>query len=70
MIKIQHKIADTYQKEQRTQVSQAEAELTRDYGNHSLAFLGLAPENLHHLASDGEGLVNYRQTSNSCSCTW
>jgi phosphatidylglycerol lysyltransferase len=65
MIKIQHKIADTYQKEQHTQVSQAEAELTRDYGNHSLAFLGLAPENLHLLISDGEGLVNYRETSNA-----
>ena len=65
MIKIQHKVADTYQKEQSTQVFRAEAELTRDYGNHSLAFLGLAPENLHLLTSDGEGLVNYRQTRNA-----
>src|SRR5690348_3491174 len=63
MIKTQSKVVDTYQKEQCAQVSHEEAELTRDYGNHSLAFLGLAPENLHHLAADGEGLVNYRQTS-------
>jgi len=63
MIKLQHKVEDTYQKEQCTHVSQTEAELTRDYGNNSLAFLGLAPENMHHLTSDGEGLVNYRQTS-------
>jgi phosphatidylglycerol lysyltransferase len=63
MIKIQHNVVDTYQKEQCTDVSPAEAELIRDYGNHSLAFLGLAPENVHHLTSDGDGLVNYRQTS-------
>ena len=63
MIKTQRQFVDTYQKEQCTQVSQEEAELTRNYGNHSLALLGLAPENVHYLASDREGLVNYRQTS-------
>ena len=36
------------------------AELTRFYGNHSLAFLGLAPENLHFLAPGEEGVVSYR----------
>ena len=36
------------------------AELTRLYGNHALAFSGLAPENLHFLAPGEEGLVNYR----------
>jgi phosphatidylglycerol lysyltransferase len=36
------------------------AELTRFYGKHTLAFFGLAPENLHFLAPGEEGLVNYR----------
>src|SRR5579859_1562617 len=36
------------------------AELTRFYGNSTLAFSGLAPENLHFLAPGEEGLVNYR----------
>ncbi len=36
------------------------AELTRFYGNHTLAFSGLAPENLHFLSPGEEGLVNYR----------
>ena len=44
-------LADTYD---------TKAELTRLYGNHSLAFSGLAPENLHFLAPGEEGLVNYR----------
>jgi lysylphosphatidylglycerol synthetase-like protein (DUF2156 family) len=41
-----------------------EEKLTRSYGGHTLAFFGLAPENLHFLAPDGEGLVNYRLTRN------
>lgn len=45
-------------KEPLVQVQQPEAELTRDYGSHTLAFTGLAPGNLHFLADDG--LVNYR----------
>ena len=57
MIKIQQKIADTYSMEQ---PAYTEAELIRYYGSHSLAFFGLSPENLHFLAPDGEGLVNYR----------
>lgn len=36
------------------------AELTRFYGNHTLAFSGLAPENMHFLSPGEEGLVNYR----------
>ena len=36
------------------------AELTCFYGNHTLAFSGLAPENLHFLAPGETGLVNYR----------
>src|SRR5258708_28305341 len=52
------------QKDQLAQARQTEAELIRCYGGHTLAFLGLAPENLHFLAPNGEGLVNYRLTSN------
>lgn len=61
MIKIQQKIADTYSMEQ---PAYPEAELIRYYGSHSLAFFGLSPENLHFLAPDGEGLVNYRLVNN------
>jgi putative flippase GtrA len=39
---------------------QTEAELTRLYGDHTLAFFGLALENEHFVAPDGLGLVNYR----------
>ena len=52
------------QKDQLAQAHQTEAELIRCYGGHTLAFLGLAPENLHFLAPNGEGLVNYRLTNN------
>lgn len=41
-----------------------EEELTSSYGSHTLAFFGLAPENLHFLSPDGAGLVNYRLTYN------
>ncbi|BCL77597.1 DUF2156 domain-containing protein [Ktedonobacteria bacterium brp13] len=41
-------------------ICQTEAELTRVYGDHTLAFFGLAPENEHFLVPDGKGLVNYR----------
>ncbi len=39
-------------------------EITCSYGSHPLAFFGLASENEHYLAPDGEGLVNYRVTGN------
>jgi phosphatidylglycerol lysyltransferase len=51
-------------KEQVVQVRHTEAELIRCYGGHTLAFFGLAPQNLHFLAPGGEGLVNYRLTNN------
>lgn len=50
--------------EQFTSARRTEEALTRSYGGHTLAFFGLAPENLHFLAPDGEGLVNYRLTRN------
>lgn len=50
--------------EQFAQTRQTEEELTSSYGGHTLAFFGLAPENLHFLAPGGEGLVNYRLTRN------
>lgn len=53
-----------HSKEQIVSACPTEEELTRSYGSHTLAFFGLAPENLHFLAPDGEGLVNYRLTRN------
>lgn len=53
-----------YPKEQLVPVYLPEEELIRYYGGHTLAFFGLAPENLHFLAPDGEGLVNYRLVNN------
>lgn len=50
-------------KEELVEVDDAKAELTRFYGNHTLAFFGLAPENLHFLTPGEEGLVNYRLES-------
>ena len=53
--------------EQLAQAYRTEAELTRCYGNHALAFFGLAPENSHFLVTcprGEEGLVNYRLVSN------
>ncbi len=50
-------------KEQLAPTRPIEAELIRSYGSHTLAFLGLAPENMHFLAPGGAGLVNYRLTS-------
>ena len=52
------------QKDQLARACQTEAELIRCYGGHTLAFLGLAPENLRFLAPNGEGLVSYRLTNN------
>lgn len=46
------------------QARHLEEEITCSYGNHPLAFFGLAPENEHFLAPNGEGLVNYRVTRN------
>src|SRR5438874_3295997 len=53
-----------YPKEQVADACDTKAELTRYYGNHTLAFFGLAAENLHFLAPGEAGLVNYRLTSN------
>ena len=50
--------------EQFAQARYREEELTSLYGSSTLAFFGLAPENLHFLTPDGEGLVNYRLTRN------
>src|SRR5438874_8703177 len=52
-----------YPKEQLAPTRPTVAELIRSYGNHTLAFFGLALQNLHFLAPDGVGLVNYRLTS-------
>ena len=60
MLKIQHKIADTYSEEQPISACSTEAELISTYGSHALAFLGLTSKNAHFLAPDGAGLVNYR----------
>ncbi len=53
-----------YPKGELAEAGDTEAELTRFYGNNTLAFFGLAPENLHFLTADEEGLVNYRLESN------
>src|SRR5713226_4711636 len=53
-----------YPKEQIAQAYDTKAELIRYYGSHTLAFFGLAQQNLHFLAPGGEGLVNYRLTGN------
>jgi lysylphosphatidylglycerol synthetase-like protein (DUF2156 family) len=53
-----------YPKEELAEACDTQAELIRYYGNHTLAFFGLAPENLHFLAPGEEGLVNYRLASN------
>lgn len=45
-------------------LKQEAAELTRAYGDHALAFFGLALENEHFLAPEGKGLVNYRLVQN------
>ena len=39
--------------EQFASARHTEEELTRTYGSHTLAFFGLAPENLHFPAPDG-----------------
>lgn len=65
MLKTQHKIADSYQREQSARVSPTEAELICNYGNNTLAFFGLAPQHLHFLTSGGEGLVNYQRTNHT-----
>jgi lysylphosphatidylglycerol synthetase-like protein (DUF2156 family) len=52
------------QKEREAQVRLRARELVRRYGNQTLSFFALAPENLRYLAPDGEGLVSYRLTGN------
>jgi len=51
-------------KEQIAQAYDTKAELIRYYGSHTLAFFGLAQQNLHFLAPGEEGLVNYRLEGN------
>jgi|GEM_PF-1941482 len=46
--------------EDSTPLSQTAEELTRCYGDHTLAFFGLALENKHFVVPGGVGLVNYR----------
>ncbi len=53
-----------YPKEEIAQAYDTKAELTRYYGSHTLAFFGLAQQNLHFLAPGEEGLVNYRVEGN------
>jgi lysylphosphatidylglycerol synthetase-like protein (DUF2156 family) len=53
-----------YQKERQAQVRHRARELVRRYGNQTLSFFALAPENLRYLAPGGEGLVSYRLTGN------
>ncbi|EFH80207.1 protein of unknown function DUF470 [Ktedonobacter racemifer DSM 44963] len=53
-------IAGADPKDRYAQIPQPEAELLRLYGDHTLAFFGLAPKNRHFLASGGSGLVNYQ----------
>jgi lysylphosphatidylglycerol synthetase-like protein (DUF2156 family) len=53
-----------YPKEQIAQAYDTKAELIRYYGSHTLAFFGLAQQNLHFLAPGEEGLVNYRLENN------
>jgi phosphatidylglycerol lysyltransferase len=53
-----------YQKEREARVRHQARELVRRYGNQTLSFFALAPENLRYLAPNGEGLVSYRLTGN------
>src|SRR5205085_3517794 len=53
-----------YPKEEVAEACDTKAELTRYYGSHTLAFFGLAQQNLHFLSPGEEGLVNYRLASN------
>lgn len=53
-----------YQKERPAQMRHQTAELICNYGDHTLTFFALDPENLCYLAPGGEGIVNYRLTSN------
>jgi lysylphosphatidylglycerol synthetase-like protein (DUF2156 family) len=65
MLKTQHDNTNAYQDEQTAHICQTEAELIHNYGRNTLAFFGLALQNMHFLAPDGEGLVNYQLTSNA-----
>ncbi len=60
MVNIYPKQVDSFLREGHCPQCQATAELTRCYGDHTLAFFGLAPENEHFVAPGGMGLVNYR----------
>src|SRR3989441_3599929 len=53
-----------YHKERSAQIRHRARELVRRYGNQTLSFFALAPENLRYLAPNGEGLVSYRLTGN------
>jgi lysylphosphatidylglycerol synthetase-like protein (DUF2156 family) len=54
----------TYQKERSAHMRQWARELVCRYGNQTLSFFALAPENLRYLAPNSEGLVSYRLTGN------
>jgi phosphatidylglycerol lysyltransferase len=54
----------TRQQERVKSVAQRASELVGWYGRQTLAFFTLAPENLHYLTTDKEGLVSYRLTGN------
>ena len=60
MVNIYPKLVDGFLGEGDSSHCRAVADLTRRYGDHTLAFFGLAPENEHFVAPDGIGLVNYR----------
>lgn len=60
MVNIYPKQVDSFLREGHCPQCQATAELTCCYGDHTLAFFGLAPENEHFVAPGGTGLVNYR----------
>lgn len=52
----------TYQRDRLKQECETAQALVRSYGNQTLSFFALAPENLQYLAPAKEGVVNYRLT--------
>jgi phosphatidylglycerol lysyltransferase len=53
-----------YQQERAAHMRRRLRELMRRYGNQTLSFFALAPENSRYLAPNGEGMVSYRLTGN------
>ena len=56
------KIAGMYTAEPSASVCSKEAEMISSYGDHTLTFFALTPENRRFLAPHGAGLVHYRLT--------